>query len=101
MEHSAMSTISSQHATPVDWDKLLPPSVGIFWRHRWKEYVQNYGFPFSRGYIQNLDSQGEGPPHVLQFGRVAYTREELVGWLNTRQAMHPKGNLCRTPGKSV
>lgn len=74
----------------LDWANLLPPPMGIFWRHRWKEYTDRYGLPFTRGYMQNLDSRGEGPSYVVQFGRVAYTREALVNWLNSHQGSSTK-----------
>jgi hypothetical protein len=45
----------------VDWSPLeseLPP---IIWRHRWDRLAQNLGLPYSRMYMEQLDSMGEGP----------------------------------------
>lgn len=45
----------------VDWAALnenLPPFV---WRSRWETLAAQHGLPYSRRYMQNLDSQGCGP----------------------------------------
>ncbi len=45
----------------VDWAVLndkLPP---IIWRSRWEAFGAEFGLPYSRKYLQNLDSQGCGP----------------------------------------
>lgn len=60
---------------------LLPP---VIWRHRWNQLADKHGLPYRRGYLQNLDSQGLGPRKITFNGRVAYRREDLVEWLNTR-----------------
>ena len=48
-----------------NWDRLkdgeegerLPPFI---WRSRWDELAAKYGLPYSRKYLQNLDSMGIG-----------------------------------------
>ena len=66
----------------LDWDQFLPPEPNIYWRHRWAEYREKFGLPFSRGHMANLDSRGKGPARVEYGGRVAYLRDDLVEWLN-------------------
>ncbi len=61
-------------------ESLLPPLV---WRHRWNEYRDKCGLPFSRGTMQNMDSEGRGPGKVMFGKRVAYKREDLIQWLNS------------------
>ena len=48
----------------VDWSQIensLPP---IIWRARWDELSRELGLPYSRKYMQNLDSRNEGPGSV-------------------------------------
>ena len=48
----------------VDWteaEQELPP---IVWRSRWNQLADRLGLPYTRKYIQNLDSQGEGPASI-------------------------------------
>jgi hypothetical protein len=59
---------------------VLPP---IIWRHRWNDLAKKYGLPFRRGYLQNLDSLGKGPPKQCFGKRIAYRREDLIAWLNS------------------
>jgi len=69
----------------VNWSAVLPePPHGpaIYWRHKWGEYATNPGLPFSRGTMQNYDSEGHGPKAVVIAGKVAYPRETLIAWLN-------------------
>lgn len=66
----------------IDWGKILPQETGLFFRHRWPEYAARYGLPFSRGTLQNLDSEGRGPEAVVVAGKVAYRRESLVKFLD-------------------
>ncbi len=45
----------------VDWSSLkdvLPP---IIWRHRWNSIAERYGLPYSRHYLERLDSEKRGP----------------------------------------
>lgn len=54
----------------------------ILWRHKWPEYQEAYGVPFSRGTLQNRDSQGRGPKAFKATGkRVYYLREDFLEWL--------------------
>ena len=66
----------------INWGEILPRETGLFFRHRWPEYATRYGLPFSRGTLQNLDSEGRGPEAVVVAGKVAYRRESLVEFLN-------------------
>ena len=66
----------------INWGEILPQETGLFFRHRWTEYATRYGLPFSRGTLQNLDSEGRGPEAVVVAGKVAYQRESLVKFLN-------------------
>ncbi len=48
----------------IDWTPVeaeLPPLV---WRHRWNRLAEKYGLPYTRQYIEKLDSKGEGPSSV-------------------------------------
>ena len=73
MENAALS---------INWGEILPQETGLFFRHRWPEYATRYGLPFSRGTLQNLDSEGRGPDAVVVAGKVAYKRDSLVKFLN-------------------
>ena len=78
----------SQHPkippSPVDWSYLEKVLPDVIWRARWDELAERHGLPYSRRYLQNLDSAGTGPPRVSHFGRVGYYRAELIDWLQTR-----------------
>jgi len=69
-------------AFSINWGEILPQETGLFFRHRWPEYAIRFGLPFSRGTLQNLDSEGRGPEAVVVAGKVAYRRESLVEFLN-------------------
>ncbi len=74
-----------------DWGEVLPePPVGpaLYWRHRWTQYNTNPGLPFSRGTLQNRDAAGLGPESLVIGGKVAYTREALIRWLNQLEVKH-------------
>ncbi|MFU2209531.1 hypothetical protein [Solidesulfovibrio sp. C21] len=73
MENAALS---------INWEEILPQETRLYFRHRWPEYATRYGLPFSRGTLQNLDSEGRGPDAVVVAGKVAYRRESLVEFLN-------------------
>lgn len=49
----------------VPWRELvgerLPP---IVWRSRWNKLRDSLGLPYSRGQMQNLDSEGRGPERL-------------------------------------
>lgn len=66
----------------INWGEILPKETGLFFRHRWPEYATRYGLPFSRGTLQNLDSEGRGPEAVMIAGKVAYSRESLIRFLS-------------------
>ena len=38
----------------------------------------------SRGYLQNLDSEGRGPTRIRIGKKVGYLREDLISWLMAR-----------------
>jgi len=44
-----------------DWKNVLMDCPPIIWRHRWNDLAKKFGLPYSKGHLQNLDSQGEGP----------------------------------------
>lgn len=47
-------------------------------RHKIKEYRN---FPFTRGYLQNRDSEGTGPGEAFYLGRyLCYFRDRLLEW---------------------
>ncbi|WP_148208460.1 hypothetical protein [Solidesulfovibrio magneticus] len=73
----------------INWGEILPRETGLFFRHRWPEYATRYGLPFSRGTLQNLDSEGRGPEAVVVAGKVAYHRESLVEFLNALPVTRP------------
>mgnify|MGYP001281114060 CR=1 FL=1 len=67
-----------------DWDEIVPKETKVFWRHRWNEYRDRYGFPYSRGYMQNLDSLGAGPEDAFVLGgKIGYRRTPLVRFFNS------------------
>lgn len=39
---------------------------------------------FSKKYLANLDSLGEGPERIRVGRKVVYTRESLISWLEAR-----------------
>ena len=55
-------------------------------RHRLGPKLGHYpSFPYSRGYMQNCDSEGTGPTEKFFMGRyVYYTRRSLLEWLRER-----------------
>lgn len=49
----------------LNWDRLINGDEGerlppFIWRSRWDELAPRYGLPYSRKYLQNLDSMGIG-----------------------------------------
>jgi len=38
----------------------------------------------SKGYMQNLDSEGKGPKRIKIGKRCGYVREDLIDWLRSR-----------------
>lgn len=65
-------------------ERELPENVG---RHKLGHYQS---FPYSRGYMQNCDSDGTGPTEKFFMGRyVYYTRSSLLSWLRERSRLIP------------
>ena len=56
----------------------------IVWRNQWNLLSEKFGLPYSRGYMQNLDAVGQGPDQLPIKGRVAYSKESVISWLNDR-----------------
>ena len=54
-----------KHRWPeIDWAEVesnLPP---IIWRSRWDILADRLGLPYTRKYLQNLDSEGSGPSNT-------------------------------------
>lgn len=47
--------------------------------------IRQYGWPYSEGYMRNLDSTGRGPTGAVRCGnRVCYPKESLIAWLISR-----------------
>lgn len=56
----------------------LPPIIA---RHKINNYL---GGMISKGYLQNIDSIGQGPKRI-RFGRIiCYSRDDLISWLENR-----------------
>ena len=64
----------------------LPPIIA---RNKIDRYL---GGLISRGYLQNLDSQGRGPRRIRLGRRVGYLREDLVEWLQGRATIEEGGD---------
>ena len=67
--------------SPTDLSTLsdhLPPIIA---RNKIDRYL---GGLISRGYLENLDSQGKGPRRIRLGRRVGYLREDLISWLESR-----------------
>jgi hypothetical protein len=59
-------------------ERELPENVG---RHKLGKYPS---FPYSRGTMQNHDSEGTGPTEKFFIGQyVYYTRRSLLEWVRT------------------
>ncbi|TVM14162.1 hypothetical protein DPQ33_17775 [Oceanidesulfovibrio indonesiensis] len=56
----------------------LPPIVAR------SDIEKHLGGIISRGYLENLDSEGKGPRRIRVGKRVGYLREDLVEWLEKR-----------------
>ena len=56
----------------------LPPIIA-------RSEIETYlGGIISKGYMQNLDSEGKGPKRIKIGKRCGYLREDLVDWLKLR-----------------
>ena len=60
--------------------KDLPPIIA---RHDIEKYL---GGIISRGYLQNLDSEGKGPKRIRIGKKVGYLRSDLIVWLESRSS---------------
>lgn len=45
----------------TDWEPVVKELPLIIWRCRWNDLAEKYGLPYSKSYMQNLDSKGCGP----------------------------------------
>jgi len=71
-------------AFPVDFSSLyrtLPPIVAR------KEIARYLGGIISKGYLANLDSEGQGPKRIRIGRHVGYLREDLIAWLQARSSV--------------
>lgn len=59
-------------------EQALPPMVA---RNKIPFYL---GGMISKGYMQNLDSEGKGPKRIKIGKRCGYLREDLIEWLKSR-----------------
>jgi hypothetical protein len=73
--------VTSQKTNFSDLLDRLPP---IIWRSRWDKLAEQVGLPYRRSYLQNLDSENLGPKKTFMKNRVAYRREDVLDWLNSR-----------------
>lgn len=48
----------------VDWSEVAQQLPPVIFRSRWDRYADLFGLPYTRRYISNLDSMGEGPANV-------------------------------------
>lgn len=72
-----------QKREKIDWSVLEEKIPDPVWRCRWNVYAEKYGLPYTRTYMQNLDSEGRGPDKKYLNKRVAYPRKSLIRWLNS------------------
>lgn len=45
----------------TDWSPVINELPPIVWRCKWNSYAEKYGLPYTKSYMQNLDSDGCGP----------------------------------------
>ncbi|GFM33724.1 hypothetical protein DSM101010T_20890 [Desulfovibrio subterraneus] len=62
-------------------DSLEPHLPPVLWRHKWNEYRAQLELPFTRGHMQNLDSQKRGPKSALLGGKIFYRKNDLLEWI--------------------
>ena len=43
------------------WNRITRKLPPVVWRKNWDKLAKKYGIPYTRGYIQNLDSKDIGP----------------------------------------
>ena len=58
--------------------ETLPPVIA---RNKISYFL---GGLLSKGYMQNLDSEGKGPKRIKIGKRCGYLREDLIDWLKSR-----------------
>ena len=58
--------------------RTLPPIIA---RNKISYFL---GGLLSKGYMQNLDSEGKGPKRIKIGKRCGYVREDLIEWLKSR-----------------
>lgn len=59
-----MKSWLEDHFPEIDWTEVIEQLPPIIWRSRWDRYADRLGLPYTRKYIQNLDSRGQGPTSV-------------------------------------
>lgn len=62
-------------------ENILPD---IIWRNNWDKLAEKFGLPYTKKYMANLDSKGEGPERLPFHNRAAYKRASIISWLNSR-----------------
>lgn len=50
----------------TNWDDVIAELPPIIWRHRWNKLAEKTGLPYSKSYLQNLDSEGRGPASFIR-----------------------------------
>lgn len=48
----------------IDWTEIEGQLPCIVWRSRWNSLADKLGLPYTRKYLQNLDSLGKGPANI-------------------------------------
>ena len=64
----------------------------ILWRHRWSEYREQFGVPYSKGTMQNKNSAGTGPKANKLGSRTYYLRTDYLEWLAQQLKQPEIGN---------
>ncbi len=62
-------------------DVLSKDLPSLLWRHKWNQYRDQFGLPYSRGTMQNFDSEKTGPKLGRVGNQVFYLREDYLLWL--------------------
>jgi len=73
--------------------KALPD---ILWRHRWDDYRQRFGVPYTKGTMQNVDSAGLGPTQFKLGNRTYYHKSDYLNWLAHKLAEHSSNATIAT-----
>ena len=81
MTDSTTVVLMSDH-TPFDFSVFAEKwSSPIVARSKITEFT---GGAYTSGYMANLDSSGDGPPHFFLGKKVCYPIDLLIDWLATR-----------------